>query len=77
MPGLLIKDVPADLHRRIKAQAARHHRSLSRQALAILEEALRDPAGPPTLQEIDELRVRGARPLTDEILTEARRTGRP
>jgi len=31
---------------------------------------------PPTLEEIDRLRVRGARPLTDAILEQARRQRR-
>lgn len=40
MPGLLIKDFPPELHRRLKEEAARHHRSMTRQALALLEQAL-------------------------------------
>ena len=44
MPGLLIKDFPPELHRRLKEEAARHHRSMTRQALALLEQALTAPA---------------------------------
>jgi hypothetical protein len=44
MPGLLIKDFPPELHRRLKQEAARHHRSMTRQALALLEQALAAPA---------------------------------
>ena len=44
MPGLLIKDFPPELHRRLKAEAERHHRSMTRQALALLEQALAAPA---------------------------------
>lgn len=44
MPGLLIKDFPPELHRRLKQDAARHHRSMTRQALALLEQALATPA---------------------------------
>ena len=77
MPGLLIKNLPDDLHDRLKRRAARHHRSLGKEALALLEEALRDRAGPPTLAEVDRLRVTGARPLRQELLDEARGTGRP
>ena len=43
MPGLLIKDLPPELHRRLKAEAAHHHRSMTRQALAMLEQALANP----------------------------------
>ena len=44
MSGLLIKDFPPELHRRLKQEAARHHRSMTRQALALLEQALAAPA---------------------------------
>ena len=44
MPGLLIKDFPPELHRKLKEEAARHHRSMTRQALALLEQALSSPA---------------------------------
>lgn len=44
MPGLLIKDFPPELHRRLKQEAARYHRSMTRQALALLEQALATPA---------------------------------
>lgn len=43
MPGLLIKDFPPELHRRLKEEAARYHRSMTRQALALLEQALNAP----------------------------------
>jgi plasmid stability protein len=44
MAGLLIKDFPPELHRRLREEAARHHRSMTRQALALLEQALTAPA---------------------------------
>ena len=36
MAGLLIKDFPPDLHRKLKAEAAHYHRSMTRQALTLL-----------------------------------------
>jgi plasmid stability protein len=45
MPVLLIKDFPPELHRRLRDEAARNHRSMTRQALALLEQALAAPAG--------------------------------
>lgn len=77
MPALLIKDLPDDLHRRLKARASALGRSMSREVMVILAEALEDRAGPPTLAEVDRLRVRGRRPLTQDLLDEARTTGRP
>jgi plasmid stability protein len=76
MPGLVIKDLPKELHRRLKARAAASHRSMGREALVILREALDDRAGPPTLDEVDAMRVRGRAPLTDSIVEEARNSGR-
>lgn len=77
MPGILIKDVPREIHERLKRRAAAHRRSLGREALVILEEVLADPAGPPTLDAIDALRITGARPLTQRMIDRAKTTGRP
>lgn len=77
MPGFLIKDLPEELHQRLKRRAEAHRRSLGREALTILEEALRDAAGPPSLEEIDRLRTHGSGPLTQALLDEARRLVRP
>ena len=74
---MLIKEVPEDLHRRLKERAAANRRSLSREVLVMLEAAVAEPAGPPTLEEIDRLRLRGARPLTQDLLDGARGQGRP
>ena len=77
MPALVIKDIPAELHQRLKDRARAKRRSMAREALHILERAVADPAGPPPLAEIDRLRVRGTRPLDDALLAEARTAGRP
>ena len=76
MAGLMIRDLPSELHERLKERARTHRRSLSREAIVILEEALGDRAGAPLLEEVDELRIRGARPLTQELLDDAREAGR-
>jgi Txe/YoeB family toxin of toxin-antitoxin system len=39
-------------------------------------EALGDRAGPLRLEKVDELRIRGAQPLTQELLDQAREVGR-
>lgn len=43
MSALLIKDFPPELHQKLKEEAARYHRSMTRQALALLEQALTAP----------------------------------
>ncbi|MDH3228125.1 MAG: hypothetical protein OEM67_13705 [Thermoleophilia bacterium] len=50
---------------------------MSSEVLVLLEAAVEDAAGPPTLAEVDRLRVRGRGFLTDEILAQARTSGRP
>jgi len=76
MPGILIKDVPMSVHQKLKTRASANRRSLAREALVILERALADRAGPPTLEEIDRLRTKGASPLTQDLIDRARRSGR-
>ena len=76
MPGVLIKNVPRELHERLKQRAARHRRSMNRELLVLLEEALDDRACPPSLERIDQLRVHGRRPLTEGLVDEALIAGR-
>ena len=42
MPGFLIKNLPSDLHARLKEQAERNHRSMGQQVLEILEQGLQE-----------------------------------
>ncbi len=77
MPALLIRDLPADVHERLKRRASRNHRSLTKEAAAILEAALSQRRRRPTLAHVDRRRVDGDKPLTDRVLRDAKRTGRP
>lgn len=72
MPGFVIKALPEALHRKLKEQAARHHRSMTKEVLAVLEQALgaeaaKAPAAPA---------FKGRFALTDRFLAKAKRTGR-
>ena len=72
MPGLVIKELPPKLHRKLKQQAARHYRSMAKEALVVLEQALSEqprPKEPPPP-------FKGRFPLTDKLITQARREGR-
>jgi plasmid stability protein len=40
MASLVIKNLPEDIHARLKAAAVKNHRSMTGQAVAILEEGL-------------------------------------
>lgn len=77
MAGLLVKNLPDHLHLLLKERAALNRRSLSAEVIVMLERILDDRAGPRTLEEIDRLRVKGRTPLSQELLDEARETGRP
>ena len=72
MPDILIKSLPGDIHERLKAEAAQHHRSMSGEIRSILEAALKpaykvpDP-GPPFKPNF---------PITDAWINKAKRAGR-
>ncbi len=72
MPGFVIKELPDTLHRKLKARAARHRRSMTQEALALLEQALAAPAA--RAKAVPPFRGRFA--LTDRFLDRAKRTGR-
>lgn len=72
MPRFVIKELPETLHRKLKEQAARHHRSMTKEVLAVLGQAL----GAQAPQSETPAPFRGRFPLTDKFLDKARREGR-
>lgn len=76
MPGLLVKNLPDHLHVRLKRRAAANRRSMSNELIMILERVLDDRAGPASLDEVNAMRVTGSRPLTQDLLDEALKSGR-
>lgn len=73
MPSLLIKDMPPELHQRLREAAERDHRSMNRQAIAILEAALHPgPSGEPEFPPP----IKATFPLTSEWLKRALAEGR-
>ncbi len=77
MPAILIRDVPEEIHKKLKTRAATHRRSLGREALVLLEKALLESVERPTLEQIRAMRIKTSKPLTQEFFDEAKRTGRP
>ena len=80
MPTLTIKNIPQDLYERLKENAAKSRRSLNREIIFCLEQALGGRRVDPDdfLARIRVLREEIALPpLTDEFLAEARNDGRP
>jgi plasmid stability protein len=78
MANLTIKTVPDPLLRRLKAQAARHRRSLNSEVIACLEAAVGPTVVNPDalLAEIRALRPPVRRPVTDRLLNRLKRAGR-
>lgn len=70
MPSILIKDIPPDLHERLREAAVRDHRSLSKEVIALLEDALAERTGtlPPP--------IKAGFPLTQDWLERAVAQGR-
>lgn len=71
MASVLIKNLPDVLHRQLKRRAELHHRSLNREVIALIEDALRS-------QPVEELpaAVKLRKPLTQQMLDRARKEGR-
>jgi plasmid stability protein len=60
MAALVIKNLPESLHRRLKARARRNHRSLTKEAIAILEAGASDPGvEPESADALDALAAAG------------------
>ena len=70
MASILIKDIPADLHERLRQAAQHDHRSLNKEVIALLENALtpRSAELPPP--------IRGTFALTPDWLERAVSEGR-
>ena len=81
MANMTLKNVPEELVRMLKGEAARNRRSLNQEALARLEASLAAPRrrGGETVKALRRLHKRLARlpPLTDAFLNRAKNAGRP
>ena len=71
MPTLVIKDLPEDVHRRLKEDAALHHRSMTQQAIVLLKQGLQRVRPIPACRPF-----KGKFLLTEEFINSAKREGR-
>ena len=79
MSALTLKNLPEQLHERLRARAARHHRSLNSEVIACLRAVLMAEQVDPDTLLVVARRARegvGGR-LTESFLTEAKTVGRP
>jgi plasmid stability protein len=74
MPTLVIKDLPAELHRRLKEEAQKAHRSMTREAIYLLEAGLSEA---PSIHAAHELPApyKAKKPLTDKLIHQWKRAG--
>lgn len=77
MATLTIKDVPDELHERLKERAKRHRRSMNSEAIWILEQVLRPsrPSAEEAISRAQALNDRIGKTFPD-IVSEAKREGR-
>jgi plasmid stability protein len=77
--NVTVKNIPPDLHKGLKASAARHRRSLNKEIIALLEERLKPRKRTPeeVLAAVGVLhdRLKGVW-LTDEMIDQAKKEGR-
>ncbi|PTL36102.1 hypothetical protein CLG94_05395 [Candidatus Methylomirabilis limnetica] len=66
MSTLVIKNFPEKLHVRLKAQAQRHHRSVTKEVVSLIESVLAAPRQPPKLSPPLKL-ASGDRPTIEDI----------
>ena len=73
MASLLIKNIPKSLHKKLKELAEQHRRSMNKEAVVLLEEAVSQS------YEVGEFgsALKGKFGLTREFLGKAKRKGRP
>jgi plasmid stability protein len=71
MAALVLKNVPEQIHKLLKQEAQRHRRSMTQQALAILEQAL-VPVEPIRLPKA----IRPRKAISAEMVVRAIREGR-
>lgn len=75
MATILIEDIPNELHERLSESASRHHRSISDEALALLQRSLDDLGNRRRRTDLPPL-LHLREPLTREFLERAKSEGR-
>lgn len=74
MPTLVIKDLPAELHRRLKEEAEKTRRSMTKEAIYLMETALQGETAPFQARELP-APYQGTKPLTDKMIQKWKRKG--
>ena len=79
MPNITVKNLPVEVHRRLRARAARHDRSLNSELIACLRQSVAAERVDPDalLARARLLRKRVGGRLTEDLLVELKQRGRP
>lgn len=79
MATITLKNIPEPLHKALKMRALSHRRSLNSEAIDCLERVLLGKAldVPAYLARVRSLRAATPGQIDDDLIREARRTGRP
>ena len=80
MPTITVKDIPSDLYEALKKKAAAHHRSINREVIHYIEEAVRgrEVNVEEVLEKARQIQAKiGPVPISEEILQAAKNEGRP
>ena len=74
MATLVIKNMPDELHRRLKKEAQKARRSMTREAVYLLDAGLNGQFGLVSARELP-APYEGKKPLTDKLIHEWKRKG--
>lgn len=80
MPTITVKDIPSDLYEALKKKAAAHHRSINREVIHYIEQAVgsREVDVEDVLEKARTMQKKvGKVPISEEILNEYKNSGRP
>jgi plasmid stability protein len=81
MPSVTVKNIPPELYERLKQAAAENHRSVNKEIIACIENAVRQtrPGRPEQILSLArKLREHtGRHPISDQEFTRRKRAGRP
>lgn len=80
MPTITVKDIPDELYEALKKRAAAHHRSINREIIHYIEQAVRgrEVNVEDALAKAREIRKRvGKVPFNQELVNEYKNSGRP
>jgi len=80
MPAITVKNIPSSLYKRLKNSAAKNHRSINSEVIALIDGALSSNTIDPEEYLIGVRKLRESLqtpPLTNEFLENAKNEGRP